>query len=134
MRAVVLEEHGNIDSLLVKDIPDPICNQNQVIVKIKACSINHLDIFVRKGMPGHPINLPIIPGGDGAGEVIEIGDNVSEDMLGKKVLIDPNVQLESGRIGIIGEDANGVLCEKIALSPSRLIQLDKSIDLFKAYQ
>jgi len=132
MRAVVLEEHGNIDSLLVKDIPDPICNQNQVIVKIKACSINHLDIFVRKGMPGHPINLPIIPGGDGAGEVIEIGDNVSEDMLGKKVLIDPNVQLESGRIGIIGEDADGVLCEKIALSPSRLIQLDNSIDLFKA--
>ena len=61
MKAVILEEHGSTDSLLVKDIPDPICSKDQIIVKIKACSINHLDIFVTKGMPKHPINLPIIP-------------------------------------------------------------------------
>ena len=132
MKAVILEEHGSSDSLLVKDIPDPICSKDQIIVKIKACSINHLDIFVRKGMPNHPIHLPIIPGGDGAGEVIEVGNDVSKDLLGKNVLIDPNIQLESGRIGIIGEDANGVLCEKIALSPSRIIELDDTVDLFKA--
>ena len=132
MKAIVLEEHGNIDSLKIKNIDDPICQENEVIVKIKACSINHLDIFVRKGMPGHQINLPIIPGGDASGEVIEVGDNVDKAWIGKKVLIDPNVQLKSGRIGIMGEDTNGVLCEKVSVSPSRLIELNNSIDIFEA--
>ena len=67
MKAVLLEEHGDVDAFVIKDIAEPTCGDDQVIVKVKACSINHLDIFVRKGMPGHQIKLPIIPGGDASG-------------------------------------------------------------------
>ena len=132
MKAVVLEKHGDVNSLLIKNLPDPICKDNEVVVEIKACSINHLDIFVRKGMPGHPIKLPIIPGGDASGKVIEVGKNVSSEWIGEKVLIDPNVELPNGRIGIMGEDTDGVLCEKISVDPSRLVKLHENMDYYKA--
>ena len=132
MKAVLLEEHGDADAFVIKDIAEPICGDDQVIVNVKACSINHLDIFVRKGMPGHPIKLPIIPGGDASGEVIQIGSNVSSKWLGKRVLIDPNIVLESGRIGIMGEDTDGVLREQIAVEESRLLELDDKIDFNSA--
>ena len=74
MKAVRIHEHGNEDVLFWEEVPLPVVKDGQVLVEIKAAAINHLDIWVRKGIPG--INLPMIIGSDGAGIVSKIGKGV----------------------------------------------------------
>ena len=73
MRAIVFEEHGDIDVLAVRDIEAPDLEPDQVRVAVRACSLNYHDIFTRRGMPGIKVPLPVIPGCDCAGEVAEVG-------------------------------------------------------------
>ena len=76
MRAIVFEEHGDIDVLAVRDIEAPDLEAGQVRVAVRACSLNYHDIFTRRGMPGIKVPLPRIPGCDCAGEVSEVGSGV----------------------------------------------------------
>ena len=52
MKSVVINEHGGVDKLIFQDMPEPSISQDEVLVKVKACGINHLDIWVREGLPG----------------------------------------------------------------------------------
>jgi len=72
MRAVVIGEHGTPETLRVSDRPVPAAGPGEVMVRVKACALNHLDMWVRRGVPGHKFPLPIVPGSDVAG-VIEEG-------------------------------------------------------------
>ena len=74
MNAVRIHDHGDEKVLIYEEVPLPDINDNQVLVEIKAAAINHLDIWVRKGIPG--ISLPMIIGSDGAGIVVKVGKNV----------------------------------------------------------
>jgi alcohol dehydrogenase len=68
MKAVVLHEHGQMDKLIYEEnFPDPVCGPNDVIVGVKATSLNYHDLFTRNGMPGIKLKLPIICGLDVAG-------------------------------------------------------------------
>ena len=87
MRAVRIHEHGGPDVLKWERIEMPICSDDQVLVEVRAASINHLDIWVRKGFPG--IELPLIMGSDAAGVVAEIGVNVKDWSVGDEVIIQP---------------------------------------------
>ena len=88
MRAIVIHEHGGLDKLVLEELPDPSPGPGEVLVDVKACALNFLDIFVRRGMPGQPVHLPQITGGDIAGVVALLGENVTGVMVGDRVLID----------------------------------------------
>ena len=87
MKAVRIHEHGGPDVLRWEEIADPECPPDRVILRIKASSINHLDIWVRNGFPGIP--LPLIPGSDGSGVVHEVGAEVKDWEPGDEVMIQP---------------------------------------------
>src|SRR5687768_10952178 len=116
MRAAVIHEHGGRDKLIVEEVPDPTAGPGEILVAVKACGLNHLDIFVRRGMPGLPIELPRISGGDIAGVVHEIGPDVTDVSLGQRILIDPLITLPDGSHGALGENATGGLAEYIVVS------------------
>jgi alcohol dehydrogenase len=93
------------------------------VVRVRACGLNYLDVFVRRGMPGLPVHMPRIPGGDIAGEVVAVGRDVAADWVGKRVLVDP--ALKAG--GALGEHADGGLCEQIAVDAGQLIALSDAV-------
>ena len=69
MKAVRIEEHGGLDKLKIVELPDPEPGPGEVRVRIRAVALSYLDVWVRKGVPGHPFPLPLIPGSDGVGTV-----------------------------------------------------------------
>src|SRR5437763_15840492 len=89
MKAVRFYEFGGPEVLRYKDIPEPQLRKDHVLVRVRACALNHLDLFVRKGLPG--VTLPHINGSDIAGEVSEVGEYVSSVMAGQRVLLAPMV-------------------------------------------
>ncbi|MGB2590681.1 MAG: zinc-binding dehydrogenase [Candidatus Acidiferrum sp.] len=91
MKAIVFHEHGGPEVLKYEDAPQPTLGANDVLVRVKACALNHLDLWVRGGLPGVPIPLPHIPGSDVAGEVAEIGTDVTAVKVGQKVVLAPGV-------------------------------------------
>ena len=87
MKAIRFHEHGGPEVLKYEDVPDPILRKDQVLVRVKACALNHLDLFVRKGVPGVP--LPQIPGSDISGDVVETGEYITDIKPGRRVLLAP---------------------------------------------
>jgi NADPH:quinone reductase-like Zn-dependent oxidoreductase len=104
MKAIVFEKHGGPDVLRYVDAPDPVANANEVLIRVKACALNHLDLWVRRGLPGVAIPLPHIPGSDVAGEVAEIGAGVTTVRPGQKVVIAPGVTCGKCPACISGHD------------------------------
>ena len=91
MKAVIFNQHGGPGVLEYVDAPDPTIKADEVLVEVKACALNHLDIWVRSGMPGIAIPLPHILGNDVAGVVREVGDLVSWVKAGDEVMLQPGV-------------------------------------------
>ena len=87
MKAVFFDKHGGPDVLRYGDFEDPVPGAGEVLVDVKASSLNHLDLFVRRGLPG--IRLPHITGSDAAGIVAAAGDGVTDVRPGERVLIHP---------------------------------------------
>ena len=77
MRCVVIREHGDYDRLLLEEREVPTPGAGQVRIRVRASGINHLDTWVRRGVPGHTFPLPMVPGCDGAGEIDALGAGVS---------------------------------------------------------
>jgi len=73
MKAVVFHEHGDLDRLVYQQVPKPDIGPHDVLVKVKACALNHLDIWTRIGMPGVSVPMPHILGCDVSGEIEEAG-------------------------------------------------------------
>ena len=91
MKAVIFPEHGGLDVLRYTDVPEPAIGVRDVLVRVRACALNHLDIWVRRGMPGVRIPLPHIDGCDIAGEVAKIGVDVTNVRVGDRVVLSPGV-------------------------------------------
>jgi len=128
MRAIVIHEHGGRDKLTLEpDWPTPRAGAGRVVVRVHACSLNHLDVFVRRGMPGKRTPLPFISGGDIAGTIAEVGPEVSGVGVGERVLVDPAIDH-----GAIGEDAPGGLAEFALMPAANLIPLPDSISFDQA--
>ena len=117
MKAVRIHEHGDIDVLKWEEVSIPSISENQALVEIKAAAMNHLDLWVRKGIPGVP--LPCVLGSDGSGIVKEIGSKVTSFKTGDEVLIQPLTYCRECRFckhglenyceswGIYGENQDG---------------------------
>src|SRR5258708_6186977 len=91
MRAVVFNQHGGPEVLEYTDAPDPTVKANEVLVEVKACALNHLDVWARGGLPGIEIPLPHILGNDIAGIVRETGALVTWVTVGDEVMVQPGV-------------------------------------------
>ncbi len=91
MKATIFKQHGGPEVLEYTDVPAPEIRANEVLLEVKACALNHLDIFVRRGMPGIEIPLPHILGNDIAGVVMEVGELVTWVQPGEEVMVHPGV-------------------------------------------
>ncbi len=91
MKAVVFHQHGGPEVLEYTDRPEPSINATEVLVEVKACALNHLDVWARKGLPGIPIPLPHILGNDIAGTVRAVGELVTWVKVGDEVMLHPGI-------------------------------------------
>ena len=91
MKAILFHHHGDPSVLHYTDVNEPHLGPSSVLVRVHACALNHLDLWVRRGLPGVPIPLPHIPGSDMAGEVAKIGPEVHSVYVGQKVVLAPGV-------------------------------------------
>ncbi|MBT5297132.1 MAG: zinc-binding dehydrogenase [Rhodospirillaceae bacterium] len=130
MKAVVLHAHGGMNQFVYEDsYRDPECGANDVIVAVKACSLNYHDLFTRNGMPGIKLELPRICGLDVAGEICEIGSDVSDWAVGDRVLIDPRNRVEGG---LVGETIDGGLAELCCAPTHQLVKIPDNVSFADA--
>jgi len=119
MRAALVTSHGGPDSLEYGSAEVPQPPAGWMRVRVLACALNMLDVFVRRGMPGVHLNLPHIPGGDIVGVVDVLGDGAAGPAPGTQVLVDPSVNRKA-----LGEDLPGGLAEYVVAPAQNAIPLD----------
>ncbi|HEY4962977.1 MAG TPA: zinc-binding dehydrogenase [Candidatus Limnocylindrales bacterium] len=142
MKAVRIHEFGGPEVLKYEDVPDPELRKDYVLVRIRACALNHLDLWVRKGLPG--VKLPHILGSDIAGEVVECGEYIDDLKPGTRVLLSPMLycghceQCNSGRqnfcpqFAVLGNNAEGGNCELIAVPRANVIPIPDALGYTEA--
>lgn len=142
MKAIRFHEFGGPEVLRYEDVPDPKPRNDQVLVRVRACAMNHLDLWVRKGLPG--VKLPHIPGSDIAGEIVEVGEYVTEFKTGQRVLVAPmhfcnhcekctaGLQNQCREFTVLGNGVDGGDCELIAVPPVNVIPIPDSLDFNQA--
>lgn len=89
MKALIFYTHGDLDQLQYADVPDPTVGPHDALVQVRAVALNHLDLWVRKGIPGLRLAMPHIGGSDIAGVVVAVGDQVDRSWMGRRVVINP---------------------------------------------
>ena len=130
MKAIQIKKHGDASILECSRIDEPSCPDDKVKVKIEACSVNHLDIWVRNGIPGMNLPLPLILGSDASGIVVEVGKRVSHPIHeNDQVIIQPGTYDQNCKMakigkenfsktyGILGETKDGLQAEYVILNP-----------------
>ena len=124
MLAARIHEDGGPEVLRVEEVPDPVAARGQVLVRLRAASLNHLDIWVRKGLPSVP--KPRILGADGAGVVEALGEGVDGLEPGQRVVLNPGME-HGDAITVIGEHTDGTHAELIAVDDAQVFPLDDSL-------
>src|SRR6267143_5759584 len=142
MKAVRIHQFGGPEVLTYEDVADPKPRKDQVLVRVRACALNHLDIWVRKGLPG--VKLPHILGSDVAGEVAEIGEYVAGFKPGQRVLTAPmhfcgscakcvrGLQNQCREFTVLGNGVDGGNCELIAVPAMNVIPIPDGLDFRQA--
>jgi NADPH:quinone reductase-like Zn-dependent oxidoreductase len=124
VKAVRIHEDGGPEVLRYEDVDDPTAGPGEVLVSLRAAGLNHVDVWVRKGLPSVP--KPRILGADGAGVVADLGEGVDGFAIGDRVVVNPGI-VHDGRITVIGEHTDGTYCELKALPAAQLYPLDDSL-------
>ena len=122
MKAAVIEKQGGVENISYRDWPDPEARPGDVVVRVRACGLNHLDIFVRRGMPGFPVPMPFISGGDIAGEIAMVGEGVTGWSVGDRVILNPGTHE-----GMVGEQVIGGLAELLRIPAQYLVRLPDNL-------
>ena len=127
MKAAVIYKNGDLDEVRVDEVPAPSAGPDEVVVRIEAAALNHLDIWVRRGRPGLELSMPHILGSDAAGVVVDAGPNVDGLHAGDPVIVNPGLscgkceyclrgeQSECINFGIVGLSGPGTFAEFAAL-------------------
>jgi NADPH:quinone reductase-like Zn-dependent oxidoreductase len=139
MKAIVIRQHGGVEQLEKTEVPDPVARPGEAVVSVRAVALNHLDLWVRAGVPGHKFPLPIIPGAEVAGVIDQIAEGYGWK-LGEEVLVAPgfscgrcipclsgNDPLCVNEYGMFGEMRNGGCAEKIVVPIRNLIRKPASL-------
>lgn len=125
MKAVILRELGGPEKLLYEELPDPVAQPGEVVVRLKAAALNRRDAYARVGLyPG--VKLPAIPGSDGAGIVESVGEGVTGFQPGQAVVINPalnwgpNPRFYGPDFTILGIPTNGTYAQKVKVPASNV--------------
>jgi zinc-binding alcohol dehydrogenase/oxidoreductase len=129
MLAARIHEDGGPEVLRVEEVPDPTPGPGEVLVRLRTASLNHLDVWVRKGLPSVP--KPRILGADGAGVVDALGDGVSGLTVGDRVVLNPGIE-HGDRILVVGEHMDGTHAELIAIDAAQVFPLDDALSFEEA--
>jgi 2-desacetyl-2-hydroxyethyl bacteriochlorophyllide A dehydrogenase len=144
MKAVIFKEHGGPEKLLYEEVPDPQIKPDEVLVRVKACALNHLDIWVRQGMPAYTIALPHISGSDVAGQIEKIGGEVKGLKVGQKVFVSPGLncgaceQCRAGHdnlcssFGVLGAKTDGGYAEFVAVPGRNVLPIPGTLSFEQA--
>jgi NADPH:quinone reductase-like Zn-dependent oxidoreductase len=139
MKAIRVPRHGGPEVLEIADLPDPRPGPGEVLVEIRAAGVNHLDTWVRRGMPGMKLPLPMIPGSDGAGVIAATGPGVTEWKVGDQVFVSPGYSCGrceacgSGQeplcrdYGLLGEHRDGLQAERVVLGARQVLPLPEGL-------
>jgi NADPH:quinone reductase-like Zn-dependent oxidoreductase len=142
LKAVRLHEFGGPEVLRYEEVADPRPRKDQVLIQVRACGLNHLDIWVRKGLPG--VTLPHILGSDIAGEIVEVGEYVTGFKPGQRVLLAPmhfcnhcakcvaGLQNQCREFTALGNGVDGGNCELMAVPAVNVIPIPDSLDFNQA--
>jgi NADPH:quinone reductase-like Zn-dependent oxidoreductase len=142
MKAVRIHETGGPDVLRYEEIPEPPLRKDHILVRVKSCAMNHLDLWIRKGIP--KVKLPHILGSDVAGEIVELGEYVSGFKVGQRVLLAPmhfcnhcekctaGIQNQCREFTVLGNAVDGGNCELIAVPAENVIPIPDSIGFNEA--
>jgi NADPH:quinone reductase-like Zn-dependent oxidoreductase len=129
MRALVLKQHGGLENLtLIDDYPVPQAIEGHVVIRVRASSFNYHDVFTVKGMPGIKVPLPVIIGLDIAGEIAEVGPDVSGWKTGDRVLVNPL----NRKKGLMGEMLDGGMAEYCLVGADQLIAMPSGVTFEEA--
>src|SRR3954447_4209944 len=112
MKAARIHEHGGPEVLKYEEIPEPKIKANQVLIRVRACALNHLDLFVRAGIPGMKFPMPHVLGSDIAGEVVEVGALCERVKPGWRVLLSPGTSCRQCEQCLLGQDN---LCRRFTM-------------------
>lgn len=112
MKLARIHRHGGPEALVYEDAPEPAAGSTEVLVRVRACSLNHLDLFVRAGMPGVKIPMPRVLGSDIAGEIVAVGELCQRVEPGWRVLLSPGLSCRQCEHCFSGNDN---LCRRYAV-------------------
>ncbi|MBM4160412.1 MAG: zinc-binding dehydrogenase [Ignavibacteria bacterium] len=144
MKCIRIHEHGGVEKLLEEEIPTPSITAADVLVKVKATSVNHLDIWVRNGLPGVRFPLPMIPGVDAAGLVADKGSAVGHVSVGDRVVVAQGISCGHcthclngndnlcREYRLIGEQRDGADAEYVAVPGRNVIPLSEAVSFESA--
>lgn len=144
MKVVLFHQHGGPEVLQYTDFPTPEPKAGEVLIRLHAAALNRMDVLVRNGWPGLKLPMPHINGADGAGEVVALGEGVTEFQVGDRVVI--NANLGCGKCDfclagqdnmcrdwhLLGETVRGTYAEYIALPARQLYKLPADFDFHQA--
>lgn len=144
MKAIRFHTFGNTNVLRYEDAPGPSIGPNEILLQLKAASLNHLDVFIRSGTRERNIPLPHIPGSDGAGIITQVGSSVKNIKPGDRVLISPGISCgvclmcTSGRDNlcreyrVLGTKEDGTYAEYVKLPAVNVLPIPDGMDFTDA--
>ena len=144
MKAVLFRAHGGPVNLSYEDLPTPTIGSEDVLVRVKACALNHLDIWIREGNPAYPMPLPHVPGSDVAGIVEQAGNRVEGVTAGQRVFVSPGIscwkceQCLAGRdnmcrsYGLLGAMTHGGYAEYVKVPFRNVLPIPENLSFEQA--
>lgn len=144
MKAARIHQHGGPDVLVYEDVPEPVIRADEVLVRVRACALNHLDLFVRAGIPGMKFAMPRVLGSDIAGEIVAVGDRCQRVRPGWRVLLAPGLSCrqcehclagrdnQCRRYSVFGYGMDGGNTELLAAPEYSVIQIPESLSFEEA--
>ncbi|MBN8581337.1 MAG: zinc-binding dehydrogenase [Anaerolineae bacterium] len=144
MKTILFHNHGGPEVLEYTNFPAPQPKPGEALVRLHAAALNRMDIFVRNGWPGIKLELPHIPGADGAGVIAELGKDAEGFAIGDRVVINANLGCGECQACITGQDnrcetwhllgetVRGTYCEYVCLPTRQLLKVPNDFDLHQA--
>ena len=144
MKALCFYEHGGPEVMRYEDVADPVAGPGEVLMEVKACALNHLDIWVRRGWPGLDLEMPHWGGSDVAGVIVGLGPGVTGLRVGQRIVADPGINTvedELTRRGehsmspgyrILGEHVRGGMAKYVKVPASNVMEMSDEIDFTTA--